>query len=432
MFARNTTSFSFPESELQTIKKKMLNWLRPFSIFSYLDNNRYQQHTPRRFEMLAGAGALSFFDHIDEGSGDWIFGHMAYDHKNQIEPKLTSQYPERIGFEDKFFFKPEIVVFIPADKNELHIGAANKDASVVLNEILNASAEIKEEISLNQEISWQYKFTQEEYIRSVDQIRQHIIEGDCYEMNFCAEAFVEDLSIDAVHIFHKLNVLNPSPFAALYRNHDAWLMCASPERFLYRNGEHVISQPIKGTSRRDNDNAAQDEQLKQLLYTNNKERAENVMIVDLVRNDLARSCLTGSITVPELFGVYTFPQVHQLISTVSGVLKPGISNKEIMYNTFPMGSMTGAPKYIVMQLTEQYERSRRGLYSGTVGYVTPEGDFDFNVVIRSLLYNASDHYLSYQTGGAITYDSNARAEWEEMRLKARAMEQIFVTFADLE
>ncbi len=202
-------------------------------------------------------------------------------------------------------------------------------------------------------------------------------------------------------------------------------MCASPERYLHKDGRTILSQPIKGTARRDKDGAI-DKQIKEVLRNDIKERAENVMIVDLVRNDLARCCETGSVQVDELFGVYTFPQVHQLISSVSGTMRAGKPFTDVIRYSFPMGSMTGAPKYKVMQLIEQYEQSRRGLFSGTVGYITPTGDFDFNVIIRSLFYNEAEKRLSYQTGGAITYDSNPGKEWDEMRLKAWALERIFM------
>jgi len=225
-------------------------------------------------------------------------------------------------------------------------------------------------------------------------------------------------------VFNALNALSPAPFAAYYRLDDKYMICASPERYLRKRGGNLLSQPIKGTARRDTD-LVKDEQIKAELRNDIKERAENVMITDLVRNDLARCCEPGSINVDELFGVYTFPQVHQLISTVSGTMRLGVPFTDAIRYSFPMGSMTGAPKYKVMQLIDKYECSRRELFSGTVGYICPDGDFDFNVIIRSLFYNQSTKYLCYQTGGAITYDSLPEKEWDEMRLKAWALERIF-------
>jgi para-aminobenzoate synthetase component 1 len=420
---RNTISFSFAENERRLIKNKMLNWLRSFSIFSYIDNNDYG-HGPCRYEMLAGCNAIQTKPSLDLPANDWWLGHISYDLKNEIEPKLQSNHNNNTGFEDVLFFQPETVVYIKAGCFDLHVETLKENAAIILDEILA----MPDSIQNNHETAephWNYRFQKEQYIEVVERIRKHIEIGDCYELNFCTEAFAGQIEIDAVYQFHKLNSLNPSPFAALYRNETKWLLCASPERFIYREKDTVISQPIKGTARRSKD-AVADEALKQELLNNRKERAENVMIVDLVRNDLAKSCEAGSIKVPELFGVYTFPQVHQLISTVSGKIKEGFSNETIIKNAFPMGSMTGAPKVMVMQLIEKYELSRRGLYSGSVGYIDPEGNFDFNVVIRSLLYNETSKYLSYQTGGAITYESVPEAEWEEVRLKANAMEQIFL------
>ena len=274
--------------------------------------------------------------------------------------------------------------------------------------------------------SLQFKSTtgKDEYLDTIAKLRKHIADGDCYEINYCCEGYSEHVDIEPLQVFNALNTLSPAPFAAYYRRDDKYMMCASPERYLRKAGPKILSQPIKGTARR-GENHEQDEAIKERLRKDIKERAENVMITDLVRNDLARSCETGSINVDELFGIYTFPQVHQMISTVSGTLRAQVPFTDAIRYSFPMGSMTGAPKYKVMQLIEKYEQGRRELFSGTVGYISSAGDFDFNVIIRSLFYNEDTKYLSYQTGGAITYDSVAEKEWEEMRLKAWALERIF-------
>jgi para-aminobenzoate synthetase component 1 len=261
-------------------------------------------------------------------------------------------------------------------------------------------------------------------MQQIGRLREHIREGDCYEINYCTGRVCGDVDVDPLVVFSKLNELSPAPFAAYYKLGDLHLMCASPERYVKKEGAHILSQPIKGTARRGM-NVAEDEANKQDLRNSIKEQAENVMITDLVRNDLARTCDPGSIVVDELFGVYTYPQVHQMISTVSGTIRAGMPFTDVLRYSFPMGSMTGAPKFKVMQLIEQYEHARRGLFAGTVGYVSPVGDFDFNVVIRSLFYDAVAQCISYQTGGAITWDSVPEEEWDEMRLKARALEQIF-------
>jgi len=414
--------FPFEQNDLPVIKMKMLNWLEPFSIFIYLDNNSYA-HAPNRFEALAATGNAEILTHFpsDEELGDnWHFGHLAYDYKNTIEPRLQSRHADRTGFSDISFFKAEIVIYIPFGSAELVIESTHNNAAAILKNILETETAA---IPVNGTIHWQSRIEREEYINIVEKIREHIIAGDCYELNFCMENFAEGISIAPITLFKKLNSANPAPFAAFYRHEDTYLISASPERFLWKDTNTLLSQPIKGTAARGRTDS-EDKMLKEILRADEKERAENVMIVDLVRNDLAKSCIPGSISVPELFGTYSFPQVHQLISTVKGTLQKDVQAARAIQQAFPMGSMTGAPKMIVMQLIEQYERSRRGIYSGTVGYVTPGGDFDFNVVIRSLVYNTRSGYLSYHAGGAITYDSVPEKEWDEVMLKARAMKHI--------
>ncbi len=230
--------------------------------------------------------------------------------------------------------------------------------------------------------------------------------------------------MDPFDVYHQLAGRSPNPFSGLYRVDDQWLICASPERFLRKTGQRLISQPIKGTlSRMGTDTASLDAERRQLANSS-KDRAENVMVVDLVRNDLSRICREGSVQVDELFGIYSFAQVHQMISTVSGMVDEPVSMSRILKATFPMGSMTGAPKIRVMQLIEQYEKNTRGIFSGALGYIQPNGDFDFNVVIRSLMYNAQSGHLSYKVGSGITIYSEPELEWEECLLKAKAIEAV--------
>lgn len=270
----------------------------------------------------------------------------------------------------------------------------------------------------------QQRLSREEYIQKVKALQGHILRGDCYEINFCQEFYAEGVEIDPVAVYRKLNGLSPNPFSVLYKLEDKYLICASPERFLYREGRRIVSQPIKGTARRAKGDPVADELLKISLRQDAKEKAENVMVVDLVRNDLSRVCREGSVQVDELFGVYTYPQVHQMISTVSGELEDKRTFSEILAATFPMGSMTGAPKKRVMELIRDFEPGTRGIFSGTVGYINPAGDFDFNVVIRSIMYNASSRYLSYQVGSGITFYCEAEKEWEECLLKAEAIKKV--------
>lgn len=351
---------------------------------------------------------------------DWLFGHICYDHKNTLEPKLSSQHFYNHHYPQVHFFIPETVCYISKDNSQLTIESYSEPSAIYEQIVATAFPQDK----TLPKVQFTRRISQNDYLATIDMLRTHIADGDCYEINFCNEGYCEGIQIEPLAAFEKLNALSPAPFAAYYRLDDQYMMCASPERYIRKEGRKVLSQPIKGTARRDAD-ANKDEDIKTALKNNIKERAENVMIVDLVRNDLAHCCETGSIQVDELFGIYSFPQVHQMISTVSGTVKPDVPFTDAIRYSFPMGSMTGAPKFKVMQLIDSYERSARELFSGTIGYITPDGDFDFNVIIRSLFYNAKTQYLSYQTGGAITYDSNPQQEWDEMRLKAWALERIF-------
>lgn len=261
-------------------------------------------------------------------------------------------------------------------------------------------------------------FTKEEYIQSVIQIQEHLRRGDCYEMNFCMRFTLRNVSPDPFTLYQHLYSISKAPFSAFLRNGERFLICGSPERFLKKEKNRLISQPIKGTIRR-GASPAEDLALQQQLRNDPKERSENIMIVDLVRNDFSRIAESGSVAVDELCAIYSFNTVHQMISTVS--CSTSASPGEILRATFPMGSMTGAPKVRVMELIHQYEKSQRGLYSGTVGYITGDGDFDLNVVIRSILYDRKNRYLSFSVGSAITLASDPEREYDECLLKSESM-----------
>lgn len=426
---RNTATFPLAGMPLSDIKLRMLNWSKQFSILLFLDSNEYPS-LQNRYECLLAAGGsdnmpvatnTGALRAIHNGRRDWLFGHICYDYKNELEPRLSSRHPQRIGFPVFHFFTPQTVCYIGKDNTSLTIETLEAAPEAVFNAIINTPPQDAAGLP---EAIFKQRIGRENYIHAVEQLRKHIADGDCYEINFCSEGYCEDISINPFAAFGALNKLSPAPFAACYRLYDRYMICASPERYLQKTGSRILSQPIKGTARRDAD-AAKDAEIKNALRENIKERAENVMITDLVRNDLARCCETGSVQVDELFGIYSFPQVHQMISTVSGTLRADAHFTDAIRYSFPMGSMTGAPKHIVMQLTDRYEQSRRELFSGTAGYISPEGDFDLNVIIRSLFYNEASGYLSYHTGGAITYDSDPVQEWEERNLKAWALERIF-------
>ena len=402
----------------------MLNWANRFSTFCFLDNHQYQLQ-PHSVECMLAAGCRSYIkasagnalqqlqSFMNEGN-KWLFGHLGYDLKNEMET-LHSSHPDKIEFPDLFFFEPTVIIRL--NEQEMIIDS-EEDAEEIYRQIM--AGEISEDNKESAAINIQQRINKEEYISIIEKLRGHILRGDCYEINFCQEFFAEDAVIDPLSVYKQLAIVSPNPFSALYKLQDKYLLCASPERFLKRSSDHILSQPIKGTSKRDADRK-QDDINKNELQHSSKDRSENIMVVDLVRNDLSKICSEGTVKVDELYGIYSFPQVHQMISTVSGELKPGISFGEIISATFPMGSMTGAPKKKVLEMIEQYEKTKRGIFSGAVGYITPSGDFDFNVVIRSIMYNESNHYLSFQAGSGITFYSDAEKEWEECLVKAEAI-----------
>ena len=326
------------------------------------------------------------------------------------------RHPDPIGFPLLYFFEPSVVVHL---KEELVITAT--DPELVFREIESCTASLPSEVG---ECALQPALDRPTYLGIIEKLKYHIQRGDCYEINFCQEFFDESARISPLSVFTRLQEISPNPFSALYRLSDRWLICASPERFLKKEGERLLSQPMKGTSARDTAHPEADSILREALYRSEKDRSENVMVVDLVRNDLSRVCRPGTVAVDELFGIRSYPHVHQMVSTVSGKLKAGASFTDIVRACFPMGSMTGAPKRRVMELIDQYERTSRGLFSGSLGYIDPEGDFDFNVVIRSILYNAASGYLSLQAGSGITFYSDPEKEWEECLLKAAAMRRV--------
>ena len=404
----------------------MLDWLSRFNICCFLDNHLYNLPGHSQ-ECLAAAGSISCTLNRDEYlknagkfiglQNDWIFGHLGYDLKNETE-ELVTAHIDHVGFPDALFFVPEYVLML--NGSSISIGSLRDDHESVYEAILgNVRIPAKKNsFTIRQRVG------REEYISSIEKLKAHILRGDCYEINFCMEYYAEDALIDPVATFRDLSGISPNPFSAFYRLGEKYVLCASPERYLKKTGQQILSQPIKGTAPRDIINESHDHLLKEQLYASAKDRSENVMVVDLVRNDLSKVCTDGSVKVDELFGIYAFPQVHQMISTVSGTLRNGVGFEEIIRASFPMGSMTGAPKKKVMELIERYEKSRRGIFSGAIGYISPEKDFDFNVVIRSILYNASDQYLSFLAGSGITFYSDPEKEYGECQWKASAIKKV--------
>jgi para-aminobenzoate synthetase component 1 len=423
-------SFVAEIEDVVLFKQNLLKWAAAFPVCSVFDSSEKKAGLLRNgFDLIAGIGSLegfipseNSFDTLKifyEEKKDWLFGHLGYDLKNETE-ELNSENFDGVRFPKMHFFRPKYIFILRGNILEIQYLAgisSEKEVENLFHEIRLGDLHLLLN-SVPREPDIKCRFSKDEYIHTVNKIKDHIHRGDIYEMNYCMEFFSENSAIDPPEVFGRLNESSQTPFTAFYRMNDKYLLCASPERYLKKEGRKIISQPIKGTSKRGR-NAYEDVQVIALLSEDEKERSENVMIVDLVRNDLSKTC--DQVKVDELCRVYTFRQWHQMISTVSGELREGIHFTDVIKKSFPMGSMTGAPKVRAMELIEQYESTKRGLYSGAVGYITPEGDFDLNVVIRSILYNAASNYLSFQVGSAITANSFPENEYNECLLKAKGM-----------
>lgn len=407
---------------------KVVNWLKPFNTFCFLDSSS-SEHKGNSYDFIAGVGvkrafsssdknALAYFKQfLSEGKKNWLFGHIGYE-LTTSDAIIRQAKDDFLQFPDIGFFEPEIVISLK--NNQLQIFADQSEA--LFEEIKNTPS--FETTAPHPQLSIQSRTHRNKYLDIIRQLQHHIHRGDCYEINFCQEFYAQNAVVHPFDLYQTLNRISPTPFSAFYRLKDKWLLCASPERFLQKSGSKIISQPIKGTLARKGHSTEHLQQERRQLLNNSKEKAENVMVVDLVRNDLSRICKEGTVQVEELFGIYSFAQVHQMISTISCQLEDGIGFTDIIDAMFPMGSMTGAPKIKVMNLIEKYEAGRRGIYSGSIGYISPTGDFDFNVVIRSIVYNASNQYLSWHAGSGITIYSNPQKEWDECKVKAAAIERV--------
>ena len=410
-------------------RQQALLWANEFDTVCLLDNNEAQNAFGLHdVDFAVAVGAL---DEVKgNGHNDWqkfkdfndkyfestpMFGYLGYDLKNQLEA-LGSNQPDGIDFAPMYFFVPQHVLLFDSHGQLMLL---SEDAEGIIQAIKSIRFE---PIAAPTKLNITQKIDRETYIKTVKQIQEHIVAGDVYELNYCVEFFAENVQLNPLDVYRRLSEISPAPFASFLKLNQQYVMCASPERFLKKASDKLYSQPIKGTARRAS-NFEEDEKIKAALLACEKERAENLMIVDLVRNDLAKSSEIGSVAVDELFGIYSFKQVHQMISTVSSTLSLAVHPIDAIANAFPMGSMTGAPKVRAMQLIETFENTKRGLYSGAIGYLAPNGDFDFNVVIRSIQYNQKTGYLNFMVGSAITFDAIPEKEYEECLLKAKAMLQ---------
>ncbi len=428
---------TFHISDTSKFKEQLLFWSKKFQYVSILDSHDVNQKANSKkeyntYDLIAGIDALQIIEPVQncfdalktevDSAKDWWFGYLGYDLKNEIED-LSSENQDGLDMPHMNFFRPRWVFILDIDTllvNYFDEEFRESEIQILVNDLQKLTVPEEKTVSVSE---IKNRISKQEYVQSIKQLKEHIRRGDIYEVNFCQEFYVEDIYIRPRQTFRKLMKVSPTPYSCFYRMGEKYLLSASPERYLKKAGRKIISQPIKGTAKRGADKE-EDKLIKANLFSDPKERAENIMIVDLVRNDLSRTAQKNSVIVEELCGIYSFPQVHQMISTVVSELREDIHFVEAIRQTFPMGSMTGAPKVRAMKLIEKYESTRRGLFSGAVGYITPDGDFDFNVVIRSIQYNARNHYLSFMVGGAITMQSDPDKEYEECMLKAKAIMKV--------
>lgn len=434
---RTTTFYNLKDTE--NFKQQLLQWSQQFKDIVWLDSNCHKDIYSSYDAVLAVdaftvlktdySNAFERLKEYQNSTRDWIFGYLTYDLKNTTE-QLKSQNFDGLDFPDLYFFQPKKLFLIKGNEVEIQylkmVDDEIEDDFKLIRAITSCTSTSLSKgcaEKFQNPIKIKLRIHKDEYFEKAHKMLAHIQRGDIYEANFCQEFYAEDSTINPLETFRKLNEISKPPFATFLKTEDKYLLSATPERYIKKEGFKVISQPIKGTAKRSN-LKEEDLKLAETLAKDEKERSENIMIVDLVRNDLSQTAIKGSVKVEELCKVYSFLQVHQMISTISSKVEEETHPVEIIKTTFPMGSMTGAPKISAMKIIEDLEETKRGLYSGSVGYFKPNGDFDFNVIIRSILYNETKKYISYSVGSAITAKSDPLKEYEECLIKAKAMREV--------
>ena len=422
MVIRSKTVFNV--KNYPDIKAQLLDWASGSTPIAWYDSNDYP-HLNNDFD------AILALETIDENpwltsqkalqsvlGTDWLFGFFSYEY-NATWEQVTPTNPAFLSVPQLQFFRPKKIWLLKGDLlTALYLEIDNP--AVDFEYIINRVVEDKPALTA---IDLSPRISKDIYLQHASALKQHIMRGDIYEVNYCMEWYADDVDVSPMTLFNALNRVGRTPFSAFLSFENKYLMSASPERFLQRRGDTLISQPIKGTAARHED-AVIDKSVAEALKLDTKERSENIMITDLVRNDLSRIAQKGSVEVGEQCVVYPFAQVHQMISTVKAQCNSAFSSLDIVNACFPMGSMTGAPKQRAMELINQYEHGQRGLYSGAVGYFAPNGDFDFNVVIRSLVYDAASKYLSTHVGSALTAAADPSKEYDECQLKVKAIKRV--------
>ncbi|MCB0770345.1 MAG: anthranilate synthase component I family protein [Flavobacteriales bacterium] len=347
---------------------------------------------------------------------DWCFGALRYEWKDALEPAL-GRSKEQVSEPHCRWFIPRFVVEWKGEEVSMHV--LHED-SVVAREWASGFFRHGAKVPVGPEFEWVEQFDRGGYLGEVAVLMQHIRRGDIYEVNYCIPRRARSNTFDPFGAFARLLERSAAPYAGFFRWNDAFAVCASPERFMAFEKDRILGQPMKGTRPRSLDRQV-DERLRRELAADEKERSENVMALDVMRHDFSKVAAPGSVLVRDLCAVVSLPKVHQMVSTVSASLRSGLTPYDALAAAFPMASMTGAPKVRAMQLIEAAEKGPRGLFSGSLGFFAPDGTGDWNVVIRSLLFDAATGGASIHTGSAITAMCDPEMEWEECQLKARSV-----------
>lgn len=413
------------EIVLDSLLKESLNYTSFFLLNTGSEESSYPE--PRKLRFIAGLGKKRILANPDLKlkSGKFKFTTISYDLKNSFE-NLKSENTSFIQHPTFLAVEPEIVISCSLDNYlEVFVDVEEMSAESIIDKVLAKSEGVfRHEKSRVKTEDFKWTASDEEYILTVEKIRQEIENGYVYELNYCRNCVAKEVQINPLKAYRNLLMEQGTPFMAFVKWNDFYCISASMERFLSRFDNKIVSQPIKGTAARSLVFNNEKEEIEDLRKSE-KEQAENLMIVDLVRNDLNRLANNNSVKVEELFGIYSYPAVHQMISSIS-CQSDSDNLLEILKATFPMGSMTGAPKLSAMHLIEKYEDFKRGLYSGSIGYISPKGNFDLNVVIRSLIYDQKERVAQIPVGSAITYDSNAQQELAECKVKIQKILQTIV------
>jgi para-aminobenzoate synthetase component I len=403
----------FPPENIVELRRKALQWASGYRQFCYLNGNALP-YLHGSFPVVLAVGNEPPFMSLTEAQErrNWVFGYMGYAWADAV------YHQPLLGFGQSEWFVPEIRITFLTD------GSLSVESDIDPDEVFSQiEAQSLRDDKSDAVCALKAVHSKTGYVDAVNELKAHLLRGNVYQVNFCTSFEAENEEIDPVSVYEQLNQISPMPFSGLLKMGEKFVITASPERYLKKVGSQIVSQPIKGTAPRGIDHQSESQNIGGLL-SSEKERAENVMIVDLVRNDLSRVCVPGTVEVEMLCELKTFQTVHQLVSTVVGEVEPDASVEAIMKATFPMGSMTGAPKIKAMQLLDSFELRPRSIFSGAIGYFSPEGDFDFNVLIRSIFYNQQQKRLSYSVGSGITVLSDAEKEYEECMLKAQSIRKV--------